>query len=111
MVWRVPKKSIFDPNRRVAQRTTHAAPVGGLNVRDSIAAMPDSDAIVLRNFFPQQYGCLVRKGYRQHATGFTGTVETVMAWNNQATSIYPYPDSKLFAAVGGELCFHCSIRE
>lgn len=103
MVWRVPKKSVFDPNRRVAQRTTHAAPVGGLNVRDSIAAMPDSDAIVLRNFFPQQYGCLVRKGYRQHAIGFTGTVETVMAWNNQATSIYPYPDSKLFAAVGGEL--------
>jgi hypothetical protein len=103
MVWRTPKKSVFDRSRRTARKDTRPAPVGGLNVRDSIAAMPDSDAIVLRNFFPQPYGCLIRKGYRQHAIGFTGTVETVMAWNNQATSIYPYPDSKLFAAVGGEI--------
>lgn len=78
-------KSIFAPRARkmVSRTMTHSAPVGGLNVRDSIVSMPPQDAIVLTNMLPQTYGCLVRKGYKEHATGLTGVVESIMAYNNQ----------------------------
>lgn len=69
--------------RRVARPETVPAPVGGLNVRDSISAMPPTDAIVLRNFFPTPYGCLVRKGFTEHATALPGPVETLMSYNSR----------------------------
>lgn len=71
--------------------TSVPAPVGGLNAKDSLVAMPSSDAIVLNNWWPQPYGCSVRKGYTQWASGFGTTVRTIQEWSNITGS------SKLFA--------------
>lgn len=68
----------------VAQSMTTPAPIGGLNVRDSIALMPETDAIVLKNLFPTTYGCLVRKGYKEHATNLPGDVGTLMSYNSRS---------------------------
>jgi len=43
--------------------------------------MPPQDAIFLRNFIPASYGCTVRKGYVEHATGLDETVATLMTYN------------------------------
>jgi hypothetical protein len=58
---------------------TSPAPIGGLNVQDSLAAMPATDATVLRNFWSQPYGLEVRKGCVRHATGLGGAVETIFS--------------------------------
>jgi len=65
---------------------TVPAPVGGLNAYDSLAAMPPTDAIILQNWWPQSYGCSVRKGYVEWATGLPSTVETLAGWYNLAGS-------------------------
>ena len=57
-----------------------AAPVGGLNARDSIVAMPEGDALIMQNWWPQPYGCAVRKGYREWATGMPSSVDTIATW-------------------------------
>jgi len=67
-----------------AQRSyskTVTAPIGGLNAFNPISNMPESDALVLRNFFPEPFGVRVRKGYREHATGLDGEVCTIMRYN------------------------------
>ena len=56
------------------------APIGGLNARDPINAMPPTDAYNLINWIPQQYGVRVRKGYTDWATGMDGPVTTVMSY-------------------------------
>jgi hypothetical protein len=68
--------------KQVSVSTTIPSPVGGLNAYDAIPSMPQNDAIVLRNWFPNAYGLTVRKGYKEHATGFTGVVKTLMTWRN-----------------------------
>jgi len=73
------------------------APIGGLNARDSLAAMPPTDASVLVNWWPQPYGCTVRFGYAEQATGMPGDVETVAAWSNVDGT------SKLFAWSGANM--------
>jgi hypothetical protein len=69
------------------------APVGGWNARDSWADMPQEDAVILDNIFPDTDSCAHRKGYTEHVTGILGTVETLMAWNGPTSS-------KLKAAAG-----------
>lgn len=61
---------------------TLPAPVGGLNAYDSLAVMPETDAIILQNWWPTSYGCSLRKGYIQWTTGLPSTVETVAGWYN-----------------------------
>lgn len=58
------------------------APIGGLNARDSIVAMPETDAIVLQNWWPQPYGCTVRLGTRKWATTIPATVNSLASWAN-----------------------------
>jgi hypothetical protein len=67
------------PRQSVA--TTNPAPTGGLNALNPISNMPETDAIVMRNFFPEPFGCRVRKGYKEHATGLTGAVASLMRYN------------------------------
>jgi len=67
------------------------APIGGLNARDSLAAMPATDAPVFVNWWPQPFGCSVRKGYSEWATGMPAQVNTIAQWSNVTGS------SKLFA--------------
>jgi hypothetical protein len=57
--------------------------------------MPDSDALVLDNIFPEKSWVEVRKGYASHATGMTGAVETLMDYNG--------PTPKLFAVANGSI--------
>lgn len=88
------KKSIITasrPNIAPAQVLTLPAPVGGLNARDSIAAMPATDAVILDNFFPSATSVDLRSGYRKWSTGYPAAVESLMPYNAAASS-------KLFAA-------------
>lgn len=66
--------------------STVPAPIGGINARDSLVAMPETDAVVLRNWWPQPYGLTVRRGYRQWATGLSGAVQTLASWSSVAGS-------------------------
>jgi len=77
----------------VSQATTVSAPVGGLNTFDSLANMPKGDAVMMKNFYPQPYGLLVRKGYKEHVTGIVGDVESLITWQGRTSS-----DLKMWAA-------------
>lgn len=69
------------------------SPVGGVNARDALAAMPATDAIVMDNWFPNPSYVAVRNGCQAWSTGMPSAVETVMAYNG--TSL-----RKLFGASG-----------
>ena len=71
-------KNPFAGKAQFSGSTTVPSPIGGLNAINPISAMPESDAILMRNFFPEPYGVTVRKGYKEHATGLTGDVNTIM---------------------------------
>jgi hypothetical protein len=71
---------------------TVPAPIGGLNARDSLAAMPETDAYLMMNYWPQPYGVSMRLGYQTWAT--TGTareIGTIAPWAADAGA------QKLFA--------------
>jgi hypothetical protein len=57
-----------------------SSPVGGLNARDALANMPETDAIILDNWFPQPTWVELRRGKTTLAT-FTGACQSVMAYN------------------------------
>ena len=84
------------PKRRTTRTVSVPAPVGGLNARDSIADMEPTDAIMIENWFPSTSSCDIRNGYTNWVTGFTGWVETVMAYNGASTN-------KLFAAANNAI--------
>lgn len=73
-----------------AQIKSVPAPVGGLNARDSIANMPETDALILDNWFPTPTDIEVRNGYISQNSNPVGWVETLMAYNGPVTK-------KLFA--------------
>jgi hypothetical protein len=73
--------------RQVAQSESLPAPIGGLNARDSVALMPETDAIILDNWFPSTTSVDLRKGYTSHAT-FTGLCETIIAYNGTARGVF-----------------------
>src|SRR5579862_2683910 len=72
------------------------SPVGGVNARDSLAAMPPTDAIVMDNWFPNPSYVAVRNGCDLWASGMPGAVETVMAYNGTSAR-------KLFAVSGNSI--------
>lgn len=67
------------------------APVGGLNALDSISDMPESDALVLDNVFPQPDYVELRRGYESHVTGVAAAMPALMEWAGLTSR-------KLFAA-------------
>jgi hypothetical protein len=79
-----------------AQVASVPAPVGGWNVRDSIANMDTLDAVQLTNLFPNVNNVILRPGYTKHATGLPGQVETLMGYSSGSTN-------ELFACVGEEI--------
>jgi hypothetical protein len=81
---------------QVAQTYALQAPTGGLNAVNALAAMPETDAIVMDNFFPQPSYVQLRSGYGNWATGLPGWVETLMGYSNAA-------GEKLFAISGGKI--------
>jgi hypothetical protein len=91
------------------------APIGGLNARDAVSMMPESDALVMDNWFPQATSVDLRRGYSTEST-FTGQCETVLAYqgssalkrfvavvNGSTRSIYDAttPGALSVAVVGG----------
>src|ERR1019366_7669537 len=71
--------------------TSISAPIGGLNARDSIADMPETDAIILDNWFPATTECDVRNGSSYFADCGSNPIETIMSYHGPVTK-------KLFAA-------------
>jgi hypothetical protein len=55
---------------------TVPAPVGGWNVRDSLAAMDPEDAVTLDNWFPGFGSCISRAGSSVFASGISGIVNS-----------------------------------
>ena len=69
------------------------APVGGWNARDALSEMGEKDAVILTDFFPTPSEVRLRLGSLDFATGLSGQVETVMAYNGLSST-------KLLAASG-----------
>lgn len=64
-------------------------PVGGINARDAISLMPETDAVALVNWIPDTYGIRCRKGFREWAINFpTGeVVSSILSFISQTTTI------------------------
>ena len=78
------------PVRQVSKVTTRPAPIKGIDAYDSLIMMPEGFALVLRNFYAQPYGCQVRKGYRIHAEGLPGSVDSVCSHNTTTPKLYAF---------------------
>lgn len=72
------------------------SPIGGWNVRDSIANMDVVDAVQLTNLFPSVNNVVLRPGFTKFATGLPGQVQSLMGYSSGTTN-------KLFAAVADEV--------
>jgi len=83
------------PNQPVVIPVTIPGPFGGWNTRDSVAAMPPTDAVLVQNVICYPGEVKMRRGSSDHATGFPSgkEVESLMDYNPQGTS-----GAKLFAA-------------
>lgn len=90
----------MQPKRFNAVTTSITAPIGGWNARDSVAAMPPTDAVTLTNLYPTPTDVMLRKGYTKYSIGITGQVNTLM--NYAGTN-----DQTLFAAAGTKI-YDCS---
>ena len=84
---RVPNRTGGKPpltRAQVSRTYSVAAPTGGLNAISGIAHMPETDALVCDNWFPQPSYLQVRNGYGKWATGLPDWVETLMAYDSGA---------------------------
>jgi hypothetical protein len=81
---------IKTPTRQVSGVSTRPAPLKGIDSYDSLIAMPEGYAIILRNLFPQPYGCQVRQGYVRHAINLGGAVETLASHNALTPKLYAF---------------------
>lgn len=61
------------------------APIGGLNARDALANMPETDAVVLDNWFPTPTNVEVRGGSQLWSLTSGNNIETLMAYNGPIT--------------------------
>lgn len=68
---------------------SRAAPIGGLNFRDQLAAMPEGDAKDLINWVPSVGGLAVRKGYREWAVNFPSAVKSVFYYEGSDQLSFP----------------------
>jgi hypothetical protein len=56
------------------------SPMGGWNARDSLAAMPATDAVKMLNIIPRAGYVETRKGYVLHADGLGGPCDTLVTY-------------------------------
>jgi hypothetical protein len=84
------------PVAMTAQSNAVPSPIGGLNTRDSVDLLPETDAIRLDNFFPARSHVQVRNGYDDHVTGLPSTVQSLMVYNSGTAST-------MFAASGANV--------
>lgn len=72
-------------------------PIGGWNARDALADMPETDAVVLVNWFPSTERVDLRRGSTEYSSGMSGNVESLIEYTALTGS------GKLFAANGGAI--------
>ncbi len=83
----------------IQQVTTIPAPIGGLNARDPLGAMPPTDAFNLVNWIPSRFGLNARKGFQYWSFRVTldvlGTapIRAIHSWFGANTTI---PTDPLF---------------
>lgn len=82
---------------QTAGATSLPAPVGGLNDRDSLAAMKPTDAVIMENWWPMPSKVVVRNGSLDWSTGYPSTVESLIEYDP------PSGLPKLFACAGGNI--------
>lgn len=75
------------------QSSSITSPIGGLNARDSLAAMAPEDAVILDNFFPTPTTVDLRNGSVNWKTAFPAAVESLLPYTSAIVA-------KLFAASG-----------
>lgn len=69
------------------QALTVPASVGGVNTLDALMQVPPTDCLYTYNLMPAERGLLLRKGYREWATGCgTGDVRTVLSYESPSQS-------------------------
>lgn len=86
-----------NPAQRVSRSYTVPSPYGGWNARDNIAAMAETDAVILDNWYPSETSVAIRKGYAQHATGLPDVVETLMVYASPtAEEMYAASDGDIY---------------
>lgn len=92
-----------NPRRMISKGQSVPAPIGGLNSYDGLPAMPQQDAIMLRNFIPTAYGCTVRRGYQQVADGFAESVRSIFPWHGAdgTNKIFAVDATHIYDATGG----------
>jgi len=74
-------------SQQVAQSAKIPAPIDGVNIFNSLAAMQPSDAIYAYNIVPSEYGVRTRQGYQEWVTGLTGTeVRTLVPFNGETAA-------------------------
>jgi hypothetical protein len=97
------RSNVLPIQRNRAQSTTLPAPVGGWNARDSLAGMGPTDAVTAINIWPTTADVMVRKGYKQFATGLPGQVNSLMVYNGLTASKLFCASTTLFydASTGG----------
>lgn len=84
------------PKRRVSQTTSLQSPTEGLNAKDPIANMKETEAVTMDNYFPTPSEVVSRNGYTSYATGLSGNVDTIAFYNDGN-------DPELFGFVGGAI--------
>ena len=73
------------------------SPIGGLNTRDALDAMEETDAVEMDNFFPTVGDVELRKGFQEHRTvSATHEVDTLVEFNAGG-------ETKLLAAANGQI--------
>jgi hypothetical protein len=73
------------PGAQKSGATSIAAPIGGLNARDSVANMAATDAVLLENWFPKTTSVDIRAGYTAWNT-FTGLCHTLMVYSGVSST-------------------------
>lgn len=71
--------------KRTSGTASIPAPTGGLNAKDAIAAMDETEATIMTNWFPTPSSVDIRSGHDSHVTGASHPVETLMTYNIGAT--------------------------
>jgi hypothetical protein len=79
------REAIVTQLNGTARQVEVPAPFGGLNMRDSRAAMPPQDALQFKNMIAEPGGVTSRLGYESFATGITGIVRFMKEFINGPT--------------------------
>jgi hypothetical protein len=81
----------------VSRSRTLPPPTEGWDTREALADMPITRAVILDNWFPSTDKITLRRGSSSHATGMSGSVESLLPYTGVTGT------AALFAANGGNI--------